>query len=521
MVAHVLRLRLALLVGALRGARPLRVILGLLAAVVVTGAACAAVLSLSDAPLETARSVIVLGGAAVFLAFLVGPMLVGTVDQLDPRRFAVFGVDEKRMPWVLALAAVLSVPSAALIAVGTCVAIVAIGFGTPWPLAVLATLVGVAVTIVASRIGMAVSAMLLPERRSRELTALFALAVIVVAFPVAVYFASLNWEGAVPSAVATAAAIIGSSPFGAAQGLVFAVAQGDAAGAWLSGVVGGLTAIGAALLWRALVRRLLTTTERPVASRERAGLGWFAVLPSSAFGAVASRSLVYWLRDRRYIVNVIVVPIAGALTVLPLIVAGVPMPIAALVPAPVIALFLGWLPHNDVAYDSTAVWVHIASGLRGVPDRLGRLVPITLIAVPLLAVAVSVTLAAISDWSLLMPFTGVVACLFLSALGMSSIASVIAPYAVSRPGDSPFQQPQRSSSYGSFGPALTFLGALVLSVPAVWLLVLTILGGNGYGPFAFWTGIVIGVLALAAGAVVGGRIFEHSGERLMEFAETT
>ncbi|UJP10614.1 hypothetical protein L2X99_02755 [Microbacterium sp. KUDC0406] len=521
MVAHVLRLRLALLAGSLRTGRPVRTILGLLVVAALTAATCAAVLSLGDGPLDTARSVIVLGGAAVFLAFLLGPVLIGTNDQLDPRKFAVFGVDERRMPWTLGLASAISVPSAALLAVGVCVMIVGIGFGVPWPVAVLSTLLGVAVTMVAARIGMAVSALLLPERRSRELTALFALALIVIAFPVAVFFASMAWDGAVPTAVATATAIVGMTPLGAAQGFLFSVASGDGAGAWASATVGVLTAAGAALLWTWLVRRLLTTVERPVAARERSGLGWFAVLPSNAFGAVAARSLVYWLRDRRYIVNVVVVPVAGILTVLPLVVAGVPLELAALMPAPLIALFLGWLPHNDVAYDSTAIWVHIASGMKGVSDRLGRLVPMVLLALPLLAVAVSITLAVVGDWSLLMPFTGVVACLFLSALGMSSVSSVVAPYAVSRPGDSPFQQPQRSASYGSYGAAGALLAALLLTVPAGWLFVQTLVEGDQHGPATFWTGIVVGVIALAAGVSVGGRIFEHSGERLMEFAETT
>ncbi|MGB4136572.1 MAG: hypothetical protein WA971_08405, partial [Microbacterium sp.] len=289
----------------------------------------------------------------------------------------------------------------------------------------------------------------------------------------------------------------------------------------LSGIVGVLTAAGAWLLWRWLVGRLLTTTERPFTARERSGLGWFALLPSNAFGAIAARSLVYWLRDRRYIVNVIVVPIAGVAAVLPLLVAGVRPSVAVLISAPLIALFLGWLPHNDIAYDSTAVWVHIASGVRGVPDRLGRLVPVVLLALPMLAVAVSVTLAISDDWPLLMPFTGVVACLFLTALGTSSIASAAAPYAVSRPGDSPFQQPQRTSSYGSVGAAAALFGALLLSAPAIWLFLRTLVEGEQYGPAAFWVGIGTGALVLAAGAAIGGLLFERGGERLMEFAETT
>ncbi|MCT1479120.1 hypothetical protein M3C17_13870, partial [Microbacterium sp. p3-SID336] len=221
-----------------------------------------------------------------------------------------------------------------------------------------------------------------------------------------------------------------------------------------------------------------------------------------------------------YIMNVIVVPVAGVLTVLPLIVAGVPLEIAALIPVPVMALFFGWLPHNDVAYDSTALWTHVASGVRGLPDRLGRLVPVLLVAVPVLAIAVPLSLLLVGSWGLILPLVGLGASLLFSALGISSVVSVVAPYAVSRPGDSPFQQPQRPTSHGAYGPAAAFVGAIVLSAPTIWLFTATIVSGSAYAPAAFWVGIFTGAVVLVAGAVVGGRIFERSGERLMEFVET-
>ncbi|WP_120493971.1 hypothetical protein [Microbacterium phyllosphaerae] len=520
MAAHVLRLRAALLIGSLRGERRVRTLVMLAVIVVLTVVVCAAVLSLDDAPVAVARTVIVLGSAALLLGFLVGPILVGAVDQLDPRRFAVFGVDERQMPWILALASFISVPSLALLAVNISVCIVAIRLGAPWLLAVLMSFISLVSTILAARIGMAINALVLPERRSRELTALFALALIVIAFPVAVFLASLKWDGEVPAAVGTLAAAVGVTPFAASSRFLFSFATDDNTGAWISGVVAFATAAVLWALWTWLVRRLLTTTERPVTSRERSGLGWFGLLPSNAFGAIASRSLVYWLRDRRYIMNLIVVPVAGVLTVLPLLVAGVPLEIAALVPVPVMALFFGWLPHNDVAYDSTALWTHVASGVRGIPDRLGRLVPVVLVSVPVLAISVPLTLLWIDDWRLLLPLTGLGASLLLSALGFSSIVSVTAPYAVSRPGDSPFQQPQRPTSRGAYGPAAAFLGAIVVSIPTIWLLVLTMLEGSQFAPATFWAGIATGLVMLAVGVSVGGRIFERGGERLMEFVET-
>ncbi len=110
--------------------------------------------------------------------------------------------------------------------------------------------------------------------------------------------------------------------------------------------------------------------------------------PARPAARSSARSLIYWFRDRRYVVNVLVIPIAAAITAVPLLIAGVPLEIVALVPVPFAALFLGWLPHNDVAYDSTAVWMHIASGVRGWSDRIGRLVPVLLIGLPLLALAI-------------------------------------------------------------------------------------------------------------------------------------
>ncbi|UYO96076.1 hypothetical protein OED01_10715 [Microbacterium sp. M28] len=520
MVAHVLRLRIALLIGALRGHHVARTVIGVLGIAAVTVIVCMAVLSLADVSTDVARTVIVLGGAAVFLAFLVGPMLTGAVDQLDPRRFAVFGVDERRMPWILALASLISVPTFALIAVTVCVTIVGIRLGVPAYAAILIGVLGLASTVLAARVGMAISAIWLPERRSRELTALFTLAIVVVAFPVAVFLASLEWQGTTPAAVATATTIVGATPFAAPLGLLFALAGGDAGAAWISGLVAVATLAAIAAAWALLVRRMLTTTERPVTARERTGLGWFGLLPSNAFGAIAARSLVYWLRDRRYIVNIVVVPIAGVLTVFPLLVAGVPFEVAVLVPAPVMALFFGWLPHNDIAYDSTAFWVHVASGVRGLSDRFGRLIPVFLVAVPALAIAVPVTLALTGDWRLLPPLTGVAVCLFFAGLGLSSVVSVIAPYAVSRPGDSPFQQPQRAASRGAFGQAGVFAGAILVAAPTLWVFSLAVREGGEHTWSTFWVGTGTGIVVLLVGAAIGGRIFERSGERLMEFVET-
>ena len=85
MAAHVLRLRAALLIGSLRGERRVRTLVMLAVVVVLTAVVCAAVLSLDGAPVAVARTVIVLGSAALLLGFLVGPILCLLYTSPSPR----------------------------------------------------------------------------------------------------------------------------------------------------------------------------------------------------------------------------------------------------------------------------------------------------------------------------------------------------------------------------------------------------------------------------------------------------
>ncbi len=70
MAAHVLRLRLALLLGSVRGDRRIRTLISLAAVIAVTAVVCIAVFSLAAAPVPVARAVTVLGGAARLIGFL-------------------------------------------------------------------------------------------------------------------------------------------------------------------------------------------------------------------------------------------------------------------------------------------------------------------------------------------------------------------------------------------------------------------------------------------------------------------
>jgi len=519
--AHVLRLRIALLFGALRGdaGHVVRVVGALLLLVAATAAACWGLLTLRDAATEEVLAVTVLGGSAVTLGFALAPLFGAVDDPLDPRRFALFGLPRGRLAFVLAVAGLISVPILVLLAVAVCAAIVWADHGVPVAVGVVSVVLGVLTCALLARVCMALASLFLRDRRSRELSGVFVLVVLVVVVPVGVFLASLEWQGTVPTQLLEAVDALALTPLGAAWALPGMVAVGG--DVWMPALIAVGTVLALALLWAWAVRRLLTTTERPTTGRARGGLGWFGVAPGTPGGAIAARSLMSWFGDRRYVVNGLVIPFAAAITVVPLLIAGVPPELVALVPVPFAALFLGWLPHDDVAYDSTAVWMHIASGVRGVSDRVGRLVPVLLVGVPLLAVAIPVATSLHGRWAVLPALTGVCAALFLSGLGLSSISSVVAPYAVSRPGESPFQQPQRTTAVGALAQGAVMLGALVLSAPVLWCGWLALQGDTAATDMALWGGLAIGLGVLVVGVTVGSIAFERRGGRLMEFAEST
>ncbi|WP_254359600.1 hypothetical protein [Microbacterium hominis] len=195
MVAHVLRLRLDLLFGALRGGseRAARVIVVLIALGLACVTAGWAMLSLRDAAPEVVLAVTVLSGAAVTFGFALAPLIGAADDPLDPRRFSLFGLPTRRLALVLALAGMISVPVAALVAVAVCAALVWTSLGATWTASIVGIVLGVLTCVLLARVCMAVATLFLRERRSRELSGLFVIAVLVVVVPAGVFLSSLEW----------------------------------------------------------------------------------------------------------------------------------------------------------------------------------------------------------------------------------------------------------------------------------------------------------------------------------------
>jgi ABC-2 type transport system permease protein len=263
---------------------------------------------------------------------------------------------------------------------------------------------------------------------------------------------------------------------------------------------------------------MLTTPQREPGIRDYAGLGWFGRLPDTPVGVIAARSITYWLRDARYRVALVIVPIVPTIMILILLVGGVPSRILVLLPVPIMCFFLAWSTvHNDVAYDNSAIWLHLAASTPGWADRVGRLVPALLVGILVIAMGAPVCAALADDWAMLPSLIGVSGCVLLCGLGLSSIMSARFPYPTVRPGDSPFAQPQSSATAATWMQSLTVFVIVALSAPAGILAVL----GLGFGPLwhvgSLFAGLIIGVAVFVLGVVWGGRLFEARGPELLAF----
>lgn len=510
MVARLLRLRIDVLLGAFRSgpARSAGAVLGVLVVVAVTAGLLAALGALHSAP-EAAAGAVATGGGLIGLGFLVLPFLLGPLDPMDPRAFRLFGLPTVRLAGALALAGLVSLPVLALLVLGLASVPLFPGAGA---LALLGPLLGVVTATLFARIGLAASAALVPSRTTRELLAVLGL-VLLLACPIALGVAAVLDTGESP-VLDRWGVVLGATPFGAAWAIAPAAATGEAARPL---VVALLTVLAASALWWLVVRILTERPERTSRPPRGLRLGWFDVLGSSRTGAIAARSITYWLRDPRYQMSLVAVPLLPIAALLLLALVGVPFPLLSLLPVPLIALFLGWFLHNDVAYDGSAFWLHVAADVRGWSDRLGRAFPTLLLGLPVVVVGSLVSSAASAQPGALPVILAVNTCLLLVPAGVASAVSAALAYPAPRPGDSAFVQPQAPGASGAGAQSLAFGLGLLLSAPAVVLAVRALFVDPESAGVAVLVGFGSAVVVFALGVLIGGWLFERRATELVAF----
>jgi ABC-2 type transport system permease protein len=518
-VAQFLRLKLTLLANILRRStwQLIGMILAILYGLGITVSVTVALIGLRTTTPEIAHSITVVFGSVVVLAFLLLPLVFGVDDTLDPRKFSLYGIPTGRLAVGLAAAAAISVPTV-VVAVFSIAQVVTWTRGiVPVLLALIAAIVIVPTCILAGRVTTAIASFFLSSRRARDASAILLLLALAAAAPLVAIFAGVDWGATGLPIVRRIAAVVGWTPLGAAWSVPGDAAVDDlaAAAAKLLIAVAFLALLWFA--WRGLVSMMLVTQATEAGAKKYTGLGWFEQFPTTPTGAVAARSLTYWIRDARYRVSLVVIPIVPIVMVVALNVAGVPWPIIAWVPVPVMCLFLGWSIHNDIAYDSTAFWTHVSSNTSGQADRWGRVIPALIFGIPLVVVGSLVTVGVADQWVALPGLIGLSAGVLGVGLGISSVISAAFPYPAVRPGDSPFAQPQAAGTAGSFMQALSFFLTTGSAIPVVFFVFLGDTTTTGWYWVALGVGLLLGLVVLLGGIAIGARIVSRRAPEILAF----
>jgi ABC-2 type transport system permease protein len=533
-VAELLRLKARLLLGALRvpGAAAWAafgaVLAGLVTALLWGGAAWTA--ELDDV---TRHRVVVLTGVLVSLGAFFLPLVVSRAHLMHPRAFQLFGF---RPPAIAAAVLLTTLLGPALILIPIALAPLGMWTGQAGVIATVAVPLIVIEGVFAARVGVALGSVLLHRPVVAALirivaAVLLVAGLVVIAAHLAPTVAQLLpgswWPTVLTVIVATAPlrdpAIVDALtalPIGAFWRAPSHQAAGDAALVEQDLWLGGLTILVLALLWVASLGYQLRPTRRVPRARDALVPGWFRWLPSTPIGAVAARSFTYWSRDPRYRTALVILPVVPVVTLLAMWIGGIPLSIAVLVPLPLVVLLLAWgTLHNDVAYDSTALWVHLAAQTRGIHDRIGRMLPVLVMGIPVVLIGTPLTAWAHGDWRILPAVLGVCSAILLGGIGVSSLISARFPYPATRPGDAPFQQPQVPGASGSGIQFWSIVLILLVAAPAVAATVFHLLGMPGPWTFlALAVGVGMGLFVLVHGIRVGGSAFDRQAPELLEFA---
>ncbi|WP_394159419.1 transporter [Galactobacter valiniphilus] len=518
MVAQLISLRWALFANGLKRNvwQLVGVIVGALYVVGLLVLAGVGLAALGTHDLELASIVAVLACALMTLGWLVIPVFFTGMDgSMDPQRFALFPIKPGTLAAGLLLAGFIGVPGVATLLFFWLTSLAYLHEPLALALSLVCALGSALVAQLLARTGTAIATTFAARRGVREVASILLFLPIFFLGPAIASLAE-NAE-AVGRALPGVAGWIRFTPFGAFAGVPASVAQHDVAGALGCLAVGLVTLVVLWWVYSRMLKRAIVTPPRVKAAAGIKGLGWFSRFPATPWGAVAARSLTYWIKDPRYAASLAIVPMLVILYafIIPNITSEIPQ--FALILGPLVGMLLGFSISADISYDSTAFALHVLTGVRGVADRLGRVVALLCIGLPLTLIASVVPPIASGSWALLPASLGAgLGTLFVSG-GLASVASARWTYAVPLPGESPFKTPQGAGARMALTQSALMVAVAVVAAPAIGLFIATLITGSA---LLGWLTLVVGLLwgagVLVLGVRIGGRWMEAREPELMQ-----
>jgi ABC-2 type transport system permease protein len=378
--------------------------------------------------------------------------------------------------------------------------------------AVVAAVVGVGTCVLLARTAVAALASVLASRRFRDL-AFVGLALFGVALGLGVNLLGAlgsSDPGALRAALADLAQIAGWTPFGWA----WAVPADVARGSWVGAGIHLVLALGlVGVLWRTwehfLDRRLTSPIEVSGEAARVRGSGWAdRFYPPSPAGAVAARTLRYWRRDPRYLAGIAGFLIAPVVIIVSQLVnQDGSTAVAAFAPC-ILGMVVGLSVAQDLSYDGSALWLHVASGLRGAEDRAGRVWSALTVFGPLSVVLLVVAIGFSGEWTLAVPVVGLTVGLMLISLGVGAFVGTLWQWPAAPPGTNPFQTGNSGGLPALASFTVASFGTLLIAAPVIAAVV-----GSFFTPWVGWLslplGLLIGGVVLRLGIIQGGRLLDR------------
>ncbi|MFC8303142.1 transporter [Specibacter sp. NPDC057265] len=508
MVAHLLRLKLALLRNSLKRS-PWQLVGLILAALYGLGVLVlllsALIFAGSVGDIGVVGTAVILAGSVLLVGWLVVPVLASGLDMtLDPARFTTYSIPMKSLLTGLALSSFLGVPGAVTL-------IAAVGTAAAWwrhPLAAAAAVIcgalGALSCIVASRAITAASTSLAASRRFKDVSGIMVLIPLMFLGPIIGALSSglENFSEFLPQLART----LSWTPLGA----VWAVPANVAAGAWGPAALQFLIALATVALltwgWQLCLSRALVTPAFSGSGKRKPGkLGFFAAFPQTPTGAVAARCLSYWIRDPRYSAGLIVAPLLPLVMVFAGAQSGGLDAVGPILGyGGALATFLiAWSISADISYDNTAFALHLATGVSGTADRTGRVWAAGVLALPMGVLFVVIGGLVSGRWESVGGMLGLVFAAAGAGLGLASILSSRFTMNVPLPGESPM----KSKPGNNFATVMVqvggFAAAGALVIPAA---VLAIVGAVTDNQLFSWLALLVGLVLGAVYTVVGIRL---------------
>lgn len=532
MVATFLKLKLTLLKNGFKRSpwQLVGIIFGIVYAFGIVVLAIVGLIVMRDIDLDYKYWLTVILGSLLVLGWWLVPVFTSTMDQsLDPAKFTALPIKRSSLITGLTLAGLIGLP-------GLFTALVLLATWYTWstsPLiflvAVLASVLNLLLIQLGARVITTFSSLILGGRRSREIMVIIMLLLIMTLGPLLGIIMETVAEAAesidLTALLNTIAGVLAWTPLG----IAWAAPVSFAAGNVLLGVLQLLLAAGLvwglAALWAALLEKGLTNP-RAEKQETKNSQGVLARFERDAMSATSVKTLRYWFRDSRLAISNLASILIPVIIIVIYIfsntsesMSGNMMPSEVVLAMGIfIGVLYGWGLHNMLAYDGSAFWQVLSTGVRGRDDRIGRMIVETGTGL-ILTVIVSIIGAVIVDrWDMavIVVATGVGALLISS--GISIYQSTVAIYPVPASNENPFNTQSGSMGLMLLAQMGSLLVVTLLLLPNLGLFLVALFVPETIGWVTFaapLVTVVLGGILLWLGVRLGAQRIEQKGPEIL------